>query len=171
MIKNLAYVLIAGFGGYFIGSTIGVIAGTLFGIFLGMFFREIVYSQQTISMSILFALTLGGFLGWLAIVTSNKIYGHKGKPRFGILFGSVLGFMVILVYGVIVISDPNLFDHTFYIIPLQYGIVIGQYTGSIHYMVAGIIVSVREILMRRPTQKEKQGFQVYSAFYSEKIKK
>jgi hypothetical protein len=171
LFKKISQILIASVSGYFIGSTFGMLAGAIFGAILGLFFREIVYSYQTILMSILFALALGGVLGWLAALATRRFYGVNIATTTGILLGTILGFLVVLGYGVIVISDPNIFDQTFYVIPLSYGVGIGQYTGSIECMVIGFVLSIREIIVNRPTTKDKQEFESYSAFYKEKLKK
>ncbi len=169
--QKISQVVIAGVIGYFFGSIFGILTGTIFGSVLALFFREIVYSYQTILMSILFAIVLGGFLGFLSVATIRKVYGTDDAPVQGMLSGAVLGLIVILGYGVIVISNPKIFSETFYVIPMIYGAGIGQYIGSINCMLIGVILTIREFVLNRVTPEKKQEFDAVSAFYKKQLKK
>ena len=147
-LKIIATLLIC----YFLGMTFGAI----FGIFLGgiptLFFREIVYSTQTILMSISLSLILGVLLGLLAIQLVNKVFSTSDKPLIGILLGLAVSFIYVFILdGVIDISTPELVIRPMYIIPIIYSGRAGSYIGGITFPIIG---ATRVILNIAASYKE-----------------
>jgi len=123
---------------YFIGLTFGVI----FGIFLGgipsLFFREIIFSNQTILMSIIISIILGVMLGFFAMQLVSKYFSAKAKPVIGIFLGLAVSLVIVFIFeGVIDISDPALINQPMSIIPIIYSGIVGSYIGAIMFPLIG----------------------------------
>src|SRR5688500_16894823 len=97
IIKILAAIVI----GYILGFLVGAVLGGILGLITTLFFREIVFSNQTILMSTVMAILLGGISGYIAMEAGRRIFETPDKSWLGVIFGSVIGLMVLFNYGVI----------------------------------------------------------------------
>ena len=122
-------------------------------------------------MIILFAVFLGGFLGWLAILAERRYLNAQDLPDLGMLLGVVIAIIVILGYGVIVILDPQVFDNTFYATPMIYGAGVGQTIGSIDCVLIGFFLVSCGLIQNRPSKADKQEFNTHSDFFRKQLKK
>ena len=150
MIRNLRNILIV-IAAISSGSFLGYIFGAMFGAVLGagasLVFSEILRAQQTILMSILLSLFLGGLLGLFALQINNKLFETNDHPLVGITTGAVIGVsLVAFFYGYIDISnahylpDASFFDSS----PFDYSVAIGSRIGAIVFPLYGAIALVRE---------------------------
>ena len=124
----------------------GAVLGVLVGLIPSLFFREIVYSNQTILMCIILSLILGGLLGSFAIQISNKMFDTSDKPLLGALSGTIVGFTILFVYGVIDVPNSETFNQSFYVAPMIYSGVVGCYIGTIIFSFFNVTRVVREII-------------------------
>jgi hypothetical protein len=146
MIGKILKIIFALIIGYLVGLLSGAILGILLGLAPSLFFREIVYSNQTILMCILLSLILGGLLGSLAIQISNKMFDNNDKPFIGALVGTIVGFIIVFVYGVMDVPNPETFNQSFYVAPMIYSGVVGCYIGTIIFSIFNVTRVVREII-------------------------
>jgi hypothetical protein len=165
MIKNIIKVLAAVVVGYILGFVVGAILGGILGFIASIFFREIVYSNQTILMSTVMAILLGGITGYIATESGRRIFETSDKPILGIVFGVVIGFIVLLNHGVIYIPDPGVFDQRFYRIPVLYSSAIGHYIGTIIIPLIGIRGIIYEEMETRKRIKANEESKNELSFY------
>ena len=146
MIGNIFRIIIALIVGYLVGLLSGYILGILLGLIPGLFFREIANANQTILMSIILSITLGGLLGFSAIQIGNKLFEDDDKPLNGALAGAIIGFIVVcFIGGVIDVPNPDPYRFN-YIAPVIYGGVIGCYIGTIIIPIFNVARVIREIV-------------------------
>jgi hypothetical protein len=136
-----------------IGCLLGLTFGIFLGIFLGglpaLFFREIIYSNQAVLMSITLGLILGGLLGLFAIQLINYMFDASDKPLIGVLFGMALGLIVVFfVEGVIDISGSETFNKRMHMYPIIYSGSVGGYIGSMVFPIIGATRVIRDILAK-----------------------
>jgi len=135
----------------FICYLIGLTFGAIFGIFLGgipaLFFREIVKSNQSVLISIIMSLILGGLIGLLAILLANKVFITSDKLLFGVLLGIASCFFVVFfIEGVIYVSDTEMFTKPMSFYPLIFSGRVGSYIGSIVFLIIGSSKVIRDVL-------------------------
>jgi hypothetical protein len=161
IIKILAAILI----GYILGFIVGATIGGILGLITSFFFWEIVFSNQTILMSIVMAVLLGGMCGYIAMEAGRRIFETPDKSWLGVVFGSVVGLMVLFNYGVIYIPDPSIFEQGFYIIPVAYSVDLGKYIGSIFFPLIGIRGIIYEAAETRKRIKANEESKNDLSFY------
>ncbi len=146
MIAKILKVFIALIFGYLFGLVFGAISGALLGAIPGLFFREIVFYKQAILMSIALVSMLGGLLGLFAIKLANKFLDVNYKPFFGVMFGLLVGIIVIFFkIGIIGISGLDTSDQFFYLIPIFYSEIAGSEIGSIVFSIIGAAGAIQVI--------------------------
>ena len=135
----------------FICYLLGLIFGSIFGIFLGgipaILFKEIIYFNQPVLMSITLSLILGGLLGLLAVQIANKIFVTSDKPLIGVLLGIAIGFIVVFfVEGVMYFPDLETFIEPMHTYPIFYTGSLGTYIGVTIFPIIGGTRVIRDIL-------------------------
>jgi uncharacterized membrane protein YdcZ (DUF606 family) len=123
-------------------------------------------------MCIILSLILGGLLGSFAIQISNKIFDTSDKPLLGALAGTLVGFIIVFVYGVIDVPNPETFNKSFYIAPMIYTGVVGCYIGTIVFTIFNAARVIREIIKsyieERNYKRRKSEHQSELSFYQSK---
>ena len=146
MIGNILKVIAAIIIGFLVGLMSGAILGIPFGLGISLFFREIVFSHQTVLMSIILSSILGALLGLFSIQIINRVAETDDKPFAGIVVGAFVGIIVaIFLYGYIDIPDPSIFEQSFYPFPIFYSVSIGSQIGAIIFPIFGAAAVVRDI--------------------------
>ena len=174
MVKNILKIVGAVLGGLFVGLFIGVALGLVFGFVISLFFQEIVYLHQTILMSILLSVILGGLLVLISVKMLNSFLDTEDKPFGGIAAGVVVAVVVALfIYGFVDIPDLSVFEQSFYSIPLFYSVSVGGQIGAILCPILGIIATIRSIIRLQKEEKEleeeaKNRFSFYNSSGFEK---
>jgi hypothetical protein len=169
MIKNIIKVLAAIVVGYILGFVVGAILGGTLGFIASIFFREIVYSNQTILMSTVMAILLGGAIGYIATEAGRRMFETPDNRILGIVAGVVIGLVVLFNHGVIYIPDPGVFDQRFYRVPVLYSLAIGHYIGTIIFPLIGIRgIIYEEMETRKRIKANEEGKNELSFYKSQK---
>ena len=153
---------------YFLGLAFGAIFGIILGGIPSLLFHEIVYSNQTVLMSIIISLILGVLLGFLAMQFVNKIFSTNAKPFIGILLGIAVGLIIVFVMdGVIDISVPDLTNQPMHIIPIIYSGRVGCYIGGIIFPIIGASGVIFDIFASYTgARRNKNGLEEFRKFLS-----
>ena len=147
MIKNIFKVIAALLIGYFIGLLFGGALGILLGLVPSIFFREIVYSNQTVLMSVLLSLVLGGLLGCFEVLIFNRMFDANDKPLLGAFIGTIFGLVLgVFEYGVLNVSSSEVFRQEFIPVSLIYSGAVGSRIGAIIFSIFLAAGTVREIV-------------------------
>lgn len=153
MIGNILKVIIALILGCLFGLISGAISGALLGAIPGLFFREIILLKQTILMSISLGVILGGLFGLFATKLVDRFLDVKSKPFIGVIFGLLVGIIVIIRTGIIGNSDVDASDKYMYLIPIFYSEIVGSQIGAIIFSIIGAAGVVRFIVEDHNTVK------------------
>ena len=146
MIGHITKVVFVAIAGCLLGYLYGAFLGAFLGALPGLFFREIVYVNQTILMSMALSLISGGLLGFSAVQLINKFFNASDKLLMGVLIGVTVSFIVVFyIDGVIDISSLD-FKQSSYAFPIIYGGIVGGDIGAIVFPILGVIRVVREII-------------------------
>jgi LytS/YehU family sensor histidine kinase len=120
------------------GLFAGFVTGRIVGIIANIFVQETIEPSQAILISMVMAILVGGGLGYIATQANRRTFEIPDHPIPGIMLGLVIGFIVLLIHGVIDIPDSGIIDARSLRIPKIYGATIGSYIGAIIFPLIGI---------------------------------